>query len=60
VIEKLHKEIAAIQDMPDIQKQMQARGAEVVRMGPAEFGGFIASETAKWGRVVREAGIKVE
>jgi tripartite-type tricarboxylate transporter receptor subunit TctC len=60
VIEKLHKEIAAIQDMPDIQKQMQARGAEVVRMGPAEFGAFIESETAKWGRVVREAGIKVE
>ncbi len=29
-------------------------------MSPAEFGAFIATELAKWGRVVKEAGIKAE
>ncbi len=29
-------------------------------MGQAEFGAFIASETEKWGKVVKEAGIKAE
>ena len=29
-------------------------------MSSAEFGNFIASETAKWGRVVKEAGIKAQ
>ena len=29
-------------------------------MSPAEFGAYIATELAKWGRVVKEAGIKPE
>ena len=29
-------------------------------MSSAEFGKFIASETAKWGRVVKEGGIKAQ
>ena len=34
VVEKLHKEIAAIQDMPEVQKQFANRGAEIEKMGP--------------------------
>jgi hypothetical protein len=31
----------------------------LVRGGSAaDFGAFIASETAKWGKVIRDAGIK--
>lgn len=60
IIEKLHAEIAAIQDMPEVQKQMAARGATVDKMTVAEFGAFMDSEVAKWGRVVREAKIKAE
>ena len=41
-----------------MQKQFANEGAEAVRMSSAEFGAFIASETDKWGKVVREAGIK--
>jgi tripartite-type tricarboxylate transporter receptor subunit TctC len=29
-------------------------------MSPTEFAAYIASEIAKWGRVVKEAGIKPE
>ena len=29
-------------------------------MSSAEFGAFIASETAKWGKVVKDAGIKAQ
>ena len=60
IIETLHKEISAIQDSPEMQKQFSYEGAEVVRMSSAEYGSFIATETAKWGRVVKEAGIKPE
>ena len=38
-----------------MKKQFAHEGAEVVRMSSAEYGKFIASETAKWGRVVKEA-----
>jgi tripartite-type tricarboxylate transporter receptor subunit TctC len=60
IIAKLHREISAIQDSPELQKQFANEGADMVRMSSAEFGDFIVAEMAKWGRVVKEAGIKAE
>jgi tripartite-type tricarboxylate transporter receptor subunit TctC len=60
IIAKLHREISAIQDSPELQKQFANEGADIVRMSTAEFGEFIVAEIAKWGRVVKEAGIKAE
>jgi tripartite-type tricarboxylate transporter receptor subunit TctC len=57
IVAKLHKELSSIQDSPELQKAFANEGAEVVRMSSAEYGHFIASETAKWGRVVKEGGI---
>ena len=57
---KLHQEIAAIQDMPEVQKQFAAEGAETIRMSSAEFGDFMGKEMGKWERVVKEGGIKAE
>jgi tripartite-type tricarboxylate transporter receptor subunit TctC len=56
----LHQEISAIQDSPEAQKQFANEGADIIRMSSAGFGDFIGSELVKWGRVVKEAGIKPE
>jgi tripartite-type tricarboxylate transporter receptor subunit TctC len=58
IIARLHKELTAIQDTPDFKKQFAREGADIVPMSSAEYGQFIASETARWGRVVKEAGLK--
>jgi tripartite-type tricarboxylate transporter receptor subunit TctC len=50
----------AVQDMPEVQTAMRNRGADLARMGPAEFRNHIEKETEKWGRVVKQAGIKAE
>jgi tripartite-type tricarboxylate transporter receptor subunit TctC len=60
IIAKLHQEISAIQDSPEAQKQFANEGADIIRMTSSAFGDFIASELTKWGRVVKEAGIKPE
>jgi tripartite-type tricarboxylate transporter receptor subunit TctC len=60
IIDKLSREIAAIQDAPEVKQQFASEGAEVVRMSPAAFGTYMATETAKWERVVKEGGIKAE
>jgi tripartite-type tricarboxylate transporter receptor subunit TctC len=60
IIDKLSREIAAIQDAPEVKQQFASEGAEVVRMSPAAFGTYVATETAKWERVVKEGGIKAE
>jgi tripartite-type tricarboxylate transporter receptor subunit TctC len=60
IVEKLHQEISAVLDLPDVQQRLAAQGAEAVRMSPAEFGDFMLAEMSKWERVVKEGGIKPE
>ena len=60
VVALLHKEISTIQDSAELRKRFASEGADVVQMSVAEFGAFIASEHAKWGRVIQEAKIKPE
>jgi tripartite-type tricarboxylate transporter receptor subunit TctC len=60
IVKRLHTEIASILSSPEIQKKLESQGAETVSMTSAEFGKFIRSETAKWAKVVKEAGIKAE
>ena len=60
ILARLREEIAAILDAAEMRKRFAAEGAEVARIGPGQFGDFIAAETAKWTRVVKDAGIKAE
>lgn len=60
IIEKLHREITAVLETPETQKQFAADGADIRQMSTAAFAAFIEDEIAKWGRVVREGKIKLE
>jgi len=60
VIEKLNRELSAIVASSETKKRFEAEGADPLQMSPEEFGRFIAQETAKWSRVVREARIRAE
>jgi len=58
IVARLHREITALQQSPELQKRFQAEAVEALQMEPAEFGRFIESETVKWARVVKQAGIR--
>ena len=60
VIERLHRELSTIVASAETKKRFEAEGADPLQMSPEEFGRFIAQETAKWSRVVKEAGIRAE
>jgi len=60
IVEKLHREITAIQDNAEVQNQFANEGASVVKMSTAEFGQHMVKEMNKWERVVKEGGIKAE
>src|SRR5260221_106366 len=60
VLTRLQKDIEAVVESPEMQKRFQLEGAQALRMTPQEFGNLVAAETAKWTRVVKEAGIKAE
>jgi tripartite-type tricarboxylate transporter receptor subunit TctC len=60
VIERLHRELSVILATSETKKRFETEGGEAVQMSPDDFGKFIVSETAKWAKVVKEAGIKPE
>ena len=60
IVKKLNSEISVILKSAETRKRFTSEGAEAFEMGPEQFTKYIASETAKWARVVKEAGIKPE
>jgi tripartite-type tricarboxylate transporter receptor subunit TctC len=60
IVERLHREITLVQDLPEIQKQFDADGATLIRMTPAEFGAYMVADMNKWERVVKDGGIKAQ
>jgi tripartite-type tricarboxylate transporter receptor subunit TctC len=60
VIDRLHKDLTAIVVSPETKKRFEAEGSEPLSMSLDEVGRFIAAETTKWARVVKEAGIRAE
>ena len=60
IVSQLNAEIVKAMQLPEVKTQMAGLGAEAITSTPQEFAAYIASERAKWARVVRDAGIKPE
>jgi tripartite-type tricarboxylate transporter receptor subunit TctC len=60
IVEKLNREVNAILAQPDVKAQLADLGASLLPGSASDFGRLIVDETAKWGKVIRFAGIKPE
>ena len=60
IIAKLNAEINKLMRLPDVAQRLAGDGVEAASMTPAEFGAYLHSEIAKWGRVVQISGTKVD
>jgi tripartite-type tricarboxylate transporter receptor subunit TctC len=58
VIDLLHREIVKAMALPDIQQKMEALGFLAVDTTPEQAAALFRAESAKWAKVIREAGIK--
>jgi len=58
VQDRLSQEAIRALRAPEVAKVMANEGAEIVASTPAQFAAYIKSETEKWGRVIKAAGIK--
>jgi tripartite-type tricarboxylate transporter receptor subunit TctC len=58
IVDKVASAVSAIQADPKFKARLTDLGVSVFAMGPAAFGKFIVSETEKWGKVVKFAGLK--
>jgi tripartite-type tricarboxylate transporter receptor subunit TctC len=58
--QRLSAALAKVLKDPDLQKHFEEQGVSAGNMGAQELAGFIRSETARWGQVAKQAGIKAD
>jgi tripartite-type tricarboxylate transporter receptor subunit TctC len=60
VVAKWNADVTRILTAPDMRDRLLAQGAEPAPDSPADFARFIAAEAAKYARIVRTSGAKVD
>jgi tripartite-type tricarboxylate transporter receptor subunit TctC len=60
IVQRLSQEIAAVVRLPEVREQFAGMGAEPVGNTPEEFAAFTKTELAKWARIVKQSGAKVD
>ena len=59
-IARLNTEIVRALRIPDVQEKFKAQGMSAVPSAPEQFAALLQSESARYAKVVREAGIRAE
>ena len=59
VIERLNTEVNKVMQLAETQKQFAVLGGNVAVTAPEQAGAFVREEFERWGRVIREANIRV-
>ena len=60
IAQKINRDVNTVLAMPDVQEKMDTYGAEDGGGSAEKFAQFIRTEQAKWAKVVKEAGVKIE
>jgi tripartite-type tricarboxylate transporter receptor subunit TctC len=60
VVVKLNREIVRILNMPEVQDKMVERGLEPMSSTPEEFAATIRDDIARYGKVIKDVGLKVD
>jgi tripartite-type tricarboxylate transporter receptor subunit TctC len=60
IVERMRKELRAALDSPTIKEAWARQGSDIPTLMGAEFGSYIRDEIARWSKVVKEAGVKLD
>jgi tripartite-type tricarboxylate transporter receptor subunit TctC len=61
ILDRMHAEMKKALGLPDVRKSLtEAQGMEIVASSPDEMQKFIAAEMQRWGKVVKENGVKAD
>ena len=58
IIRQINAEVAKVMTRADIKEKLVAAGTDAMSTSPEEFAAIIRTDMAKWGKVIREAGIR--
>ncbi len=60
VVNRLSEEVIKAIKAPDVAKRFTDMGLEIAPLPAAEMPGYLDAEIARWGKVIRDAGIRLE
>jgi tripartite-type tricarboxylate transporter receptor subunit TctC len=60
IVARLNQEVVKILRSPEVKQTLSSEGADPVGSTPAEFAAVLQTETERWGKVVRQAGMKID
>lgn len=60
IVGRLNGEIVKIMQTPEMQQKMEVEGAKFSATTPEQFGAFVRSESEKWAKVIKAAGITMQ
>ena len=60
IIALLNREISRIVQLPDVREKLATQGAEPLTGTPEETGAFVRNEGARWAKVVKAAGVRLD
>ena len=60
IIDKVNADLVKALATQDVKSRLGELGVETVSSTPEQFGQFMASEAARWGKLVKEANLRVE
>ncbi len=60
IIARLNTEIGKVMMMPEVKAKLIAQGVEAKTSTPEQLGALMRSDTTKWHKIVKDAGIKPE
>jgi tripartite-type tricarboxylate transporter receptor subunit TctC len=60
VLKKIHDDLVAVLQSPEVTRRLVADGAEVIGNTPQEFARFIRAEIDKYANVVKQRGLKAQ
>jgi len=60
IVARLQAALATVLARPEVKEQLAGIGAEAVGDSPQAFAGFFKAETTRWGKLIKDLGIKPE
>ena len=60
IVSKLHAEIARVHNLPDVRERYATLGLEAMSTTPAAFAKTVRDDEAKYSKIIRETGAKVD
>jgi tripartite-type tricarboxylate transporter receptor subunit TctC len=60
VTARLNAAVLEVMRSPEVRQRMLTEGARFTATTPEQFAAFVAAETAKWGKLIRDVGIRAD